>query len=765
MHKKSRELLSIIKEHNLVAFLFEGKFGLEKENVRVTKEGHLSLKEHPLTFGDKSKNPFITTDFSESQIELITPPMASIEEAYNLLDTLNNIVTLNLDNEYLWPQSLPPILPNEEDIPIAKFSKDAYDENHEYRKKLAEKYGRKKQLISGIHYNFSLNDQFIKKLYSASKSNETLQDFKNDIYLKMMRYTIKNSWLLIYLLGSSPATHPSYLNYCEKCENSASFRSGSCGYRNSVDYFLPMDHIDNYINALKKLTNKGDLIQDKEYYGVMRPKTSSGKFPNSENSSIEYLELRLLDINPLFKNGISMNDLKLIHLFLLQGLLSEDDGLPIEAFVESMNNNRHVADHGRESSVSIKVKGRVVDVREQGVAILKQLKELDELSVKSNVFYGGVISDYLEMINDRQLLYSNKVYEAIKKDGFIEIHLKKANEYLEESNTRKFNVTGYEDLELSTQILMLDAMRRGIKIKFLDRQDNFIQLQQGNHIELIKQATKTSLDNYSAVLAMESKIVTKKILSSNGIKVPDGYVFHQKEQALQLYEDLKNSKIVIKPNATNFGIGITIFTHSFSEEDYKKAIDLAFEHDQTILIESFIEGKEYRVFVMGDEVVGVLHRVPANVTGDGIKTISELVIEKNLSPLRGTGYRKPLQKINLGKEEELFLSQEHKTFDDIPQNGELIYLRENSNISTGGDSIDFTDDISESLKQVAIESANAMGVKITGVDMMIKDIKGEAKDNYSIIEVNFNPAIHIHCFPYKGSNRKLGDKLLDLLGF
>lgn len=765
MHKKSSELFSVIKEHNLVAFLFEGNFGLEKENVRVTKEGHLSLKEHPLTFGDKSKNPFITTDFSESQIELITPPMASIEEAYNLLDTLNNIVTLNLDNEYLWPQSLPPILPNEEDIPIAKFSKDAYDENHEYRKKLAEKYGRKKQLISGIHYNFSLNDQFIKKLYSASKSNETLQDFKNDIYLKMMRYTIKNSWLLIYLLGSSPATHPSYLNYCEKCENSASFRSGSCGYRNSVDYFLPMDHIDNYINALKKLTNKGDLIQDKEYYGVMRPKTSSGKFPNSENSSIEYLELRLLDINPLFKNGISMNDLKLIHLFLLQGLLSEDDGLPIEVFVESMNNNRHVADHGRESSVSIKVKGKVVDVRKQGVAILKQLKELDELSVKSNVVYGGVISDYLEMINDRQLLYSNKVYEAIKKDGFIEFHLKKANEYLEESNTRKFNVTGYEDLELSTQILMLDAMRRGIKIKFLDRQDNFIQLQQGNHIELIKQATKTSLDNYSAVLAMESKIVTKEILSSHGIKVPDGYVFHQKEQALQLYEDLKNSKIVIKPNATNFGIGITIFTHSFSEEDYKKAIDLAFEHDHTILIESFIEGKEYRVFVMGDEVVGVLHRVPANVTGDGIKTISELVIEKNLSPLRGTGYRKPLQKINLGKEEALFLSQENKTFTDIPKNGELIYLRENSNISTGGDSIDFTDDISESLKQVAIESANAMGVKITGVDMMIKDIKGEAKDNYSIIEVNFNPAIHIHCFPYKGSNRKLGDKLLDLLGF
>ena len=137
MHKNKSELLSVIKEHKLLAFLFEGNFGLEKENVRVTKEGHLSLKEHPVTFGDKSKNPLITTDFSESQIELITPPMTSVEEAYNMLDTLNNIVTLNLDNEYLWPQSLPPILPNEEDIPIAKFTKDSYDESHEYRKKLS----------------------------------------------------------------------------------------------------------------------------------------------------------------------------------------------------------------------------------------------------------------------------------------------------------------------------------------------------------------------------------------------------------------------------------------------------------------------------------------------------------------------------------------------------------------------------------------------------------------------------------------------------
>ena len=95
-----------------------------------------------------------------------------------------------------------------------------------------------------------------------------------------------------------------------------------------------------------------------------------------------------------------------------------------------------------------------------------------------------------------------------------------------------------------------------------------------------------------------------------------------------------------------------------------------------------------------------------------------------------------------------------------------LYLRENSNISTGGDSIDFTDDIDPSYKAIAVRAAKAVDARITGVDMMIQDIKEVASDiNYSIIEINFNPAIHIHCFPYQGENRRLNFKVLDALGF
>ncbi|HEX2936399.1 MAG TPA: bifunctional glutamate--cysteine ligase GshA/glutathione synthetase GshB [Bacteroidales bacterium] len=282
----------------------------------------------------------------------------------------------------------------------------------------------------------------------------------------------------------------------------------------------------------------------------------------------------------------------------------------------------------------------------------------------------------------------------------------------------------------------------------------------------MKQATKTSLDNYASILAMENKLVTKKILDEANIKVPAGYEYTNAEIAKADFAVFKGKPVVVKPNQTNFGIGITILKENEDESVFQRAVDIAFENDTTILIEEFIEGREFRIFVIGDEVVGILHRIPANVTGDGTLKIRELVNSKNQDPLRGKGYRTPLEKIQLGEAESMFLKAQQKDFDYIPRPGEVVFLRENSNISTGGDSIDFTDDIPESYKQIAVKAASALNVKITGLDMIIKDHTKEATpENYAIIEMNFNPAIHIHCHPYKGKNRRLNEKLMDVLGY
>lgn len=324
--------------------------------------------------------------------------------------------------------------------------------------------------------------------------------------------------------------------------------------------------------------------------------------------------------------------------------------------------------------------------------------------------------------------------------------------------------TEMNGLELSTQILISEALRRGFEVDVLDYDDNFIRLRKGGRAEYIKQATKTSADTYIAPLIMENKEVTKIVLKEHGINVPEGITVKSVDEALEKFRLFNEKSIVVKPKSTNFGQGVIILKSSKSKEDYKNAVEQAFEYDSSVLIEEFIPGKEYRFLVIGDETAAILHRVPANVAGDGAHTIEELVNEKNKDPLRGKGYVTPLEKIQLGTTEKEYLAFQGKDIHYVPQNGETVYLRENSNISTGGDSLDFTDEILESYKTLAVNAAKAVGAKICGADIIIQDIHAEPDaKNHSIIELNFNPALHIHNFPYKGVNRHVEEKVLDLL--
>lgn len=325
---------------------------------------------------------------------------------------------------------------------------------------------------------------------------------------------------------------------------------------------------------------------------------------------------------------------------------------------------------------------------------------------------------------------------------------------------------GYEALELSTQMIIKEAMSRNIEIEVLDWDDNFIRLKKGGRIEYLKQATRTSIDTYISPLIMENKEVTKLILREKGLSVPEGVTIKNRDDYKTKILRFQGKDIVIKPKSTNFGQGVVILKNPYKEYDVINALEQAFQYDHSVLIEEFISGKEYRFLVIGNEVAAILHRVPANVTGDGKHTIAELVEEKNKDPLRGKGYVRPLEKIALDHIEKDFLAYQGKAFNTIPENNEIVYLRENSNISTGGDSIDFTDAIIDEYKKIAVEAAKAVGAKICGADIIIRDIKeSPANDNHSIIELNFNPALHIHNFPYKGKNRHVEKKVLEILGF
>lgn len=766
----------IIKNYKLGMDIKKGNFGIEKESLRVKENGELALTPHPEIFGDKIKHPFITVDFSESQMELITPAEKSVKKAYDFLRNLHEIVSTNLKDEYLWSQSVPPILPEESEIPIAKFSENK--ELEIYREKLGEKYGRKKQLLSGIHFNFSFDDEFLQELHSLSNSNEDFKEFKNNIYLKISRNYFKYGWMIIYLLGASPVVHETYLQKClDKMkkfgentyyfEDIVSFRNSSCGYRNKDEFFVDYRSVKTYIDSLNKLINENIISSPKEYYSPIRLKTKKTKEILNElkNNGVDYLEFRSIDLNPFSEIGIEELDLEFLHLFILFLYLKEDENFTEKDYFRYLKNQELLANNGNSKEFKlICCKDTEVSPKEYSLILLdeieKELKEIDAFTDKDRKI--------LEFQRNKILsksLYTESILNGVKEKGFVNFHIELAKKSLSEMKKTPYTLKGYEDFELSTQILLKDAIKNGVKFKILDREENFISLEKDGKIEYVKQATKTSLDSYVTMLIMENKVVTKKLLEEKGITVPFGRDYSDIELAKSDYRKYSEG-IVIKPKSTNFGLGITIFKDEFSKEDYDKGIEMAFKEDSSILIERFVKGKEYRIFVVDGEVVGILHRVPANVIGDGIKNIEELVYKKNLDLLRGEGYKTPLEKIKLGEPEKMFLKAQNLDFKYIPKKDEVIYLRENSNISTGGDSLDFTDEILDVYKNIAVESAAAVGARICGVDMMIDNIKEEnCEGNYAIIELNFNPAIHIHCYPYKGKNRNLGEKILKALDF
>ena len=402
---------------------------------------------------------------------------------------------------------------------------------------------------------------------------------------------------------------------------------------------------------------------------------------------------------------------------------------------------------------------------DEGIWLLNKMKELvAELGLYESDI--DLINEKIDELQNPELTIGARLLREYKKENSIlNVGLNLAKQYKEDALREYYSLSAYSNMELSTQAVIEDAIKSGLKVSIIDENDQFIRLESKEHVEYVKNGNMTSKDSYISPLIMENKVVTKKVLAEKGFRVPKGYEVSSIEEALQKFNYIKNKPIVIKPKSTNFGLGITIFKNGTSSlENYTKAIEFALKEDKDILIEEFIEGTEYRFFVIEGKTEAVLLRVPANVIGDGKHTIRELVEMKNANPLRGDAKKTPLKKIELGEIEQLQLSEQGLNFESILAENEVAYLRENSNISTGGDSIDMTDEVHESYKKLAVEIAEAMMAKVCGVDLIIPNIKDEcSKDNYGVIEANFNPMMMMHIYPHAGESRRLSLNVLRML--
>lgn len=744
------EIKKIVRENNLEELFSRVKIGLEKEGQRVFKNGIISKTPHPKVFGHRHEHPYIQTDFAESQLELITTPENSEKDVVRILNAIHEVALKNLpEDEYIWPLSMPSILPNEEDIQVAQF---ANKRDVEYREYLVEKYGKYKQMVSGIHYNFQIDDELMKKI--SEITNTPLVEVKNSVYMKLARQFLRYQWLLVYLYGASPSAEDKYFSDNNKPDGFVrSLRTSQYGYVNEKDIVVSYDSLEKYIEDLTGYVKNKKLIAEKEFYSSVRfrGEDTVAKFPQK---GIKYMEFRLFDLNPFAPFGILGKDVRFIHLFLKTLVWIEE--------VDKKNSQKIGYEYSEKTALSNPLS--VSEYLEEGLWLLNQMKELAEvlhLSESDRL----IIKEKEDELNDPMLTIAAKLINSYQETNSVNVGMELAKQYKKEALKENYSLNAYANMELSTQAVIEDAMKIGLKVQVIDENDQFLRLEYKGKIEYVKNGNMTSKDSYISPLIMENKIVTKKILDEQGFRVPRGYEISNLEEAVRIFNYVKNKPIVIKPKSTNFGLGISIFKHgTTSLDDYSKAIKFALKEDKDVLIEEFIEGTEYRFFVIEGKTKAVLLRVPANVEGDGKHTIRELVKIKNGNPLRGDAKKTPLKKIELGEIEELQLKEQGFNFETVLENGEIAYLRENSNISTGGDSIDMTDEVHQSYKELAVKITDAMMAKVCGVDLIIPNIKKEVtKENYGVIEANFNPMMMMHIYPHQGKSRRLSIDILKML--
>ena len=295
-------------------YIFDGKFGLERETLRVTEDGSLALTPHPF-----AGNKHLDRDFCENQLELITAPCESIGEMMIQLKNLDNTARKELSqkNEFLWMNSNPPHISSEKDITVAEFSGDEAFK-HNYRIKLELRYGKRLMLYSGIHFNFSFSEELLKSL---QRGNEGYDEFKNALYFRLSKQVFRYSWLLVLLTAASPVYDLSLDGdglSGSGFDKKASMRNSERGYWNQFIPILDYTDLYTYIKSIQDYIDKGALFSAGELYLPMRLKPpGSNSLDALLENGVDHIELRMFDLNPLATYGMFEEDLRFAHYFMI----------------------------------------------------------------------------------------------------------------------------------------------------------------------------------------------------------------------------------------------------------------------------------------------------------------------------------------------------------------------------------------------------------------------------------------------------------------
>ncbi len=421
-----------------------GLKGIEKESLRISKDGFIAQTPHPKALGSALTHPYITTDYSESLIELITPPFADVKDSLDYLHNIHQFVYEHLDNEILLGASMPCGIDGDESIPIAEYgSSNIGRMKHVYRHGLWHRYGRTMQSIAGIHFNYSVPEALWPVLYKEKSSPLSLEQFINEAYFGLIRNFQRMGWLILYLFGASPAicknffnSRPALMTQFEAFDNgtlyhpyATSLRMSDIGYKSKNQANLNIDYnsIDGYVSSLSAAINTpypeyekiGTLVDgeyrqlnsnilqiENEFYSTMRPKqiAQSGEKPTLalKRRGVRYIEMRSLDLDLFNPIGIDEDKARFIEALLLTCLLQDSPKTSAQEQQVNNANQLAVANFGRKPGLELNKNNQKILLKDWAAEILESMQPVCAILDQDDA-----AKHYSSALEKQQLLVEN----------------------------------------------------------------------------------------------------------------------------------------------------------------------------------------------------------------------------------------------------------------------------------------------------------------------------------------------------------------------
>lgn len=470
--------------------------GIEREALRVLPEGKLSQHGHYSNLGSALTHSEITTDYSETLLEFITPVSYSPEHAIAQLQDIQKYTFTNIDGELLWPMSMPCFVDDADKVPLAQYgSSNIGKMKTVYRQGLKNRYGSMMQVIAGIHFNFSFSQNFwhVVQDLQAPNSKQPLNDFISERYFAILRNYKHYCWLIPYLYGSSPALCQSFLQGKDPklpfkkspsgalyLDYATSLRMSDLGYTSTEQSSLKIcynnlhDYVDGVQQAIGLKSTKfsdigvkvdGEYQQlntnvlqiENELYAPIRPKQviKSGEKPSQalRERGVEYIEVRALDVNPFVDTGISIEQIHFLDIFITYCAFIENNHLDCDLQKKYEDNMNEVVLRGRDPQLLLS------DVNHQGQVSLKSIatwgNELfDQMAQVATLLdkaykttqYSASIDRERAKINDASLTPSAKILALMNEQSLSlsSYSLDQAAKYREETLARNYQFYSHQ---------------------------------------------------------------------------------------------------------------------------------------------------------------------------------------------------------------------------------------------------------------------------------------------------------------------------------